>query len=145
MNIVTIINKLKEYQLIEDTEEGLETFSNCFDKFGISLLLLKDESKFEQILSLLKEHQIPLQKENGNLALRLFAVDVNDLEDIINGYSNVGELDFLRKYPEIIAEAQTVHSILENIVKYQKENIVYKENDTYNISKLLSDNEGGVE
>lgn len=138
MNIVTILNKLKEKQMVPDTEEGISLFSNCFNKFGISLLLLKEEDKFNHILEVLEENNIPLQKANGMFALRIFAVEVNDLRDIINQYFAINEVDFLRLYPEIIAETQTVHVIAENMKKYQNENIVYKENGNYNINLLLN-------
>lgn len=146
MNIVTILNKLKEKQFVPDTQEGIDLFSDCFNKFGISLLLLKDENKFDSILSLLEKNNIPLQKENGMFAFRIFAVDVNELEDIIYEYSAIDELDFLRKYPEIIAEAQTVHNIAKNIKKYQDENVSYKNDNEYDIIKILNyEDEGGEE
>ena len=50
MNIVTILNTLKENNLILDTEEGISLFSDCFNKFGISILLLKEEEKFNRIV-----------------------------------------------------------------------------------------------
>lgn len=138
MNIVTILSKLKEKEIIADNEESLNLFSDSFNKFGISLLLLKNEDKFNQILSILEEHKIPLQKANGMFALRIFAVETDILKDTINEYFVVDELAFLRLYPELLAELSTVRTIVENMKKYQKENIPYKENDVYNIPWLLN-------
>ncbi len=137
MNILTILNKLKAKHMIPDNEEGITLFSECFNKFGISLLLLNDEDKFSHILEVLDDNNIPLQKENGMFALRIFAVDVNELKNIINEYFAINEVDFLRKYPEIISEAKTVHVIAENMKKYQNENVSYKDDEVYNIGKLL--------
>ncbi len=138
MNIVTILNKLKEKQMVANNEEALSLFSDSFNKFGISLLLLKSEDKFNQILDLLEENSIPLQKGNGMFALRIFAVDINDLKDTINEYFAINEVDFLRIYPEMLAEVSTVHTIAENMKKYQNDNVSYKEGGIYNISMLLN-------
>lgn len=144
MNIVNILNKLKEKHLILDTEESLNLFSECFNKFGISLLLLRDENKFNQILDILEENNIPLQKENGMFALRIFAVDAYDLKNSIDEYFAINEINFLRKHPEILAEVQTVHKIANNIKICQQKNISYKTEDRYNL-ELLNQNEIIVE
>ena len=139
MNIVTVLNTLKEKKLILDTEEGVSLFSDCFNKFGISILLLKEEEKFNRIVDLLVENAIPIQKANGMYSLRVFAVDYHELKDIINEYFSIGELDFLRKYPEIIAEAKTVHFIANNMKRYQELQVSYKNEEGYDIDKILSD------
>ena len=139
MNIVTILNTLKEKNLILDTEEGISLFSDCFNKFGISILLLKEEEKFNRIIDLLVENNIPIQKANGMYSLRIFAVDYYELKDIINEYFSIDEMNFLRKYPEIIAEAETVHFIANNMKRYQDLNISYKDGDNYDIDKILSE------
>lgn len=139
MNIVTILNTLKEKNLIVDTEEGLSVFSDCFNKFGISILLLKEEEKFSRIVDLLVENNIPLQKTNGMYNLRIFAVDYYELKDIISDYFSIGEMDFLKKYPEIITEMETVHTIASNMKKYQELHISYKNGEAYDIDKLLSE------
>lgn len=138
MNILTIIKKLKEKHMIPDTEEGIALFSDCFNKFGISLLLLKEEDKFSRILDILETNDITLQKANGMYALRIFAVSYNELENIVNEYFAINEVGFLRQYPEIIAEAKTVHAIAENMKKFQSKNISYKDGEMYDINKLLS-------
>ncbi len=137
MNIVTILNKLKEKQMIANDEEALNMFSDSFNKFGVSLLLLRSEDKFNQILDLLEENSIPLQKENGMFALRIFAVEINELKDTINEYFAINEVGFLRNYPELLAEVKTVHTIAENMKKYQNDNVAYKEGEIYNIPMLL--------
>lgn len=138
MNIMTIIDKLKEKHFISGTEEDLSLFSDSFNKFGISLLLLKEEEKFIRMLDLLEENSIPLQKENGMFALRIFAVELNDLKNTINEFFSLNELDFLRRYPEMIAQRKTIHTIFENMKKYQEENISYKKDNVYNIEQLLN-------
>lgn len=137
MNILTIISKLKEKNFIPDNEESLALFTDSFNKFGISLLLLKDEEKFNRILNLLEEHSIPLQKMNGMYALRIFAVPVDTVESIINKYFSINEIDFLKFYPEIIAELTTSLTIYENMKKYQENNINYKNESGYDLEKLL--------
>ena len=139
MNIATVLKTLKEKNLIPDNEEGISLFSDCFNKFGISILLLKDQEKFNQIVDLLVENQILLQKANGMYCLRIFAVEYNELKNIIDEYAAINEIPFLRKYPEIIAEAKTVHTIAENMKKYQDLNLSYKNGDNYDINKLLSE------
>lgn len=138
MNIVNILNKLKEKHFVGETDEDMALFSDSFNKFGISLLLLKDEDKFSHILDVLEENNIPLQKANGMFALRIFAVDINDIKATINEYFAINEVGFLRKYPELIAEVDTVHYLANKMKKYQRENISYKDGDNYDISKLLS-------
>ncbi len=138
MNILTILNKLKEKQIVPDTDEGITLFSDCFNKFGISLLLLKEEEKFDQILDILEKNKIPLQKSNGLFALRIFAVEIHDLQKYIQNFLELEELEFLRTYPEIIAEPSTIETILENMKKYQDENITYKDGTTYNLNQLLN-------
>lgn len=121
MNIVTIINKLKEANMITTTEDGMKLFADCFNKFGISLLLLRDENKFSEIVEILKENEIPIQKENGVYVLRIFAVDVEEIKNIISEFKACNELQFLRKYPEMIAEPKNIQIISKNIVKFQNE------------------------
>ncbi len=141
MNIVTILNKLKDAKMVTETEESLNLFSECFNKFGISLLLLKDENKFNRIVDILDENNIPLQKMNGIYALRIFAVALPELENIITEYFSINELDFLRFYPEIIAEPQNVHFIAERMRKLQNKGISYRTNNEYDISLLFSNEE----
>lgn len=138
MNIMTILNKLKEANLVPDTEEGISLFSDCFNKFGISLLLLKDESTFNRIVTLLKENNIPLQKANSIYALRIFAVDVNELESIITEFFAMNEMNFLRTYPELLAEPRNIHFIAENMKTYQSNGTVYKNRSGYDLNVLLS-------
>lgn len=124
--------------MIPDTEEGLALFSDCFNKFGISLLLLKEEDKFNRILDILETNDITLQKANGMYALRIFAVAYDELETIINEYFAINEVGFLRQYPEIMAEAETVHRIAENMKMFQSKNISYKDGELYDVNKLLN-------
>lgn len=137
MNIVTILNKLKEKNMVPNTEEGLNLFADSFNKFGISILLLKEEEKFNRIVEILDENNIPIQKQNGMFALRIFAVEINDLKDTINEYFAINEMNFLRLYPEVLAEVHTVHTIAESMKKYQTDNISYKDGENYNIDMLL--------
>ena len=139
MNIATILNILKEKKLVPNNEDGISLFSDCFNKFGISILLLKDEEKFNKIVDLLVENKISLQKANGMYCLRLFAVDYNELNAIIGEYKALQELDFLRKYPEIIAEAKTVHTIAQNMKQFQEANVSYKNGETYDIDALINE------
>lgn len=139
MNIVNILNKLKEKHFVLETDEDMTFFSDSFNKFGISLLLLKDEDKFSHILDVLEENNIPLRKANGMFALRIFAVDINDIKATINEYFAINEVNFLRKYPELIAEVDTVHYIANKMKSYQKENISYKDGDVYDINILLNE------
>lgn len=141
MNIMTILNKLKEANLVSKTEEGLALFSDCFTKFGISLLLLNDEDKFNRIVSIMQENNIPLQKANGIYALRIFAVDVLEIENVINEYSSINELNFLRENPNIIAEPKNVHFIFERMRKCQSDGISYKNDSGYNMEVLLNADE----
>ena len=83
MNIKSIIKKLESVNMVSNTEEGLQLFSDCFNKFGISLLLLNDEKKFNEIVEILSGALIPLQKSNGIYALRLFAVPIQEIKKII--------------------------------------------------------------
>ncbi len=137
MNILTIINKLKEKEMIPNTEDGMALFSESFNKFGISLLLLKDENKFNRILDLLYTNSIPLQKANGMFALRIFAVSYDELESTINNFFALNEINFLRAYPEMLAEIQNVKMITENIKKYQNKNVSYKDGEFYLLEKLF--------
>ena len=121
MNIVNILNKLKEKHFVLETDEDMTFFSDSFNKFGISLLLLKDEDKFSHILDVLEENNIPLRKANGMFALRIFAVDINDIKATINEYFAINEVNFLRKYPELIAEVDTVHYIKKKIFPIKME------------------------
>ncbi len=141
MNIVTILNKLKDAKMVTETEESLNLFSECFNKFGISILLLKDEDKFNRIVDILDENNIPLQKANGIYALRIFAVDLAELESIITEYFAINELNFLRTYPEMIAEAQNVHFIASRMKELQDKGVSYKNNEGYDMHLLLSTDE----
>lgn len=49
MNIKTILKKLESVNMVSDSEEGLQLFSDCFNKFGISLLLLNDEKNLMKL------------------------------------------------------------------------------------------------
>lgn len=138
MNIVSVLNKLKAANMISATEEGIALFSDCFNKFGISLLLLKDEEKFSNIVDTLVEYKIPLQKANGIYNLRLFAVDEIELRNILSSYSEIGEIEFLRMHPEVITAAHDVKIILENMKNYQNEQTVYKFENDYNMNLLLA-------
>jgi cell fate (sporulation/competence/biofilm development) regulator YmcA (YheA/YmcA/DUF963 family) len=126
--------------MVSNTEDGIQLFTDCFSKFGISLLLLNDEEKINSIIETLVQNRIPLQKSNGIYNLRIFAVDSLEIENIINEYKNVNEIDFLRHYPEKISEPKNIATILENIKKYQKDGVSYKNGNEYNISLLLEEN-----
>ena len=58
MNIVSILKKLKETNMITASEEGISLFSDSFNKFGISLLLLNNEEKFARIVDILEKNKI---------------------------------------------------------------------------------------
>lgn len=141
MNIVSVLNKLKEAKMISTTEEGIAVFSDCFNKFGISLLLLKDEDKFSSIIDTLVEYKIPLQKSNGIYNLRIFAVDEIELKNMISSYSEIGEIDFLRSHPEYLAATRDIKVILDNMRKYQSKQISYKIENEYNMNLLLASND----
>lgn len=141
MNIVTILNKLKASNMIVDSEEGMSLFSDCFNKFGISLLLLNSEDKFARIVDLLKNNGIPLQKANGIYALRIFAIEPLELESIISKFKGVGELDFLKVYPELMAEPKNIQTVLDTIKKCQREDILYKGANGYDMQILLPTSE----
>ncbi len=144
MNIKSIIKKLESVNMVSNTEEGLQLFSDCFNKFGISLLLLNDEKKFNEIVEILSGALIPLQKSNGIYALRLFAVPIQEIKKIIKDFSTLGELEFLRNYPEMIAEARNINFVLEQMKIYQKKGVRYKTTDGYDLNLLFytSANEG---
>ena len=144
MNIVSVLNKLKEAKMISTTEEGVALFSECFNKFGISLLLLKDEDKFSNIIDTLVEYQIPLQKANGIYNLRIFAVDEIELKNMIISYSEIGEIEFLRSHPEYLATTRDIKTILDNMKEYQSNQIVYKVENEYNMELLLDNHEEQV-
>ncbi len=137
MNIKTILKKLESVNMVSDSEEGLQLFSDCFNKFGISLLLLNDEKKFNEIVEILSEAMIPLQKSNGIYALRLFAVPIKDIKKTIKEFSTLGELEFLRNYPEMIAEERNINFVLEQLKKYQKKGVRYKTADGYDLNLLF--------
>lgn len=137
MNILTIINKLKEHHFLEDNEDSMALFSDSFNKYGISLLLLKEEDKFVNILNLLEEHSIPLQKLNGIFALRIFAVDISKIEETINKFFSINEIEFLRFYPELIASMKDIDVIYENMKTFIEKNITYKNENGYDLEKLL--------
>lgn len=137
MNIKTILKKLESVNMVSNTEEGLQLFSDCFNKFGISLLLLNDEKKFNEIVEFLAEAMIPLQKNNGIYALRLFAVPIEEIKRIIKEFSVLGELEFLRNYPEMIAEERNINFVLEQLKKYQKNGVRYKTAEGYDLNLLF--------
>lgn len=141
MNIVTILNKLKESNMISDTEDGMSLFSDCFTKFGISLLLLNDENKFNGIVDLLKNNGIPLQKANGIYALRIFAVDLSELETLVQTFKDLNEIDFLRFYPELLAEPKNIQFVIEQMKRCQNDGISYKTSSGYLMSILLPDSD----
>lgn len=124
MNIMSILNKLKMTNMLASNEEGLTLFSDCFNKFGISLLMLNDENEFNKIVDLLVENKIPLQKANGIYTLRIFAVDYYTLEATISKFKACNELDYLRSHPEILSEPKTISNMLAN-----KENKQSSENE----------------
>ncbi len=149
MNIMTVINKLKAVNMVANTEDSIALFSDCFNKFGISILLLNDESKFNQIVDLLKEKAIPLQKANGIYALRIFAVPYNELTEMIASYEAIGELDFIRMNPEKLAERKNSSMVLETMKRLQSEGKTYKNQDGYDMRTLLGEivspsSQGGV-
>lgn len=144
MNIMTILNKLKACNMLSSNEESLTLFSDCFNKFGISLLLLKDEEEFNKIVDLLSDNNIPLQKDNGIYTLRVFAVDYYNLENIINDFKEVDEIDFLRIHPEILSEPKTASIVISNIRDYKQNAINYKNNGNYDLSMLVKNNENNV-
>ncbi len=137
MNIVTILNKLKAANMIANTEDSLALFSDCFNKFGISLLMLKDETKFSAIVDLLVENKIPLQKANGIYNLRIFAVDYDELKRMIKAFKDMGELDFLRQYPEMLAAPKNIKMIINNMKMISSSS--YKKGNEYDIKVLLMD------
>ncbi len=137
MNIVTVLNKLKSVHMIADNDEGIALFSDCFNKFGISLLLLKDEEKFSMIVDLLVENKISLQKANGIYNFRVFAVEYEDLKRTIAAFKDLGELDFLRQYPEMLAAPMDLKKILNNMKKIAQSS--YKKDKEYQLDVLLMD------
>ncbi len=141
MNILTIINKLKDAKMLSGSEEGIKLFSDCFNKYGISLLLLKNEETFNEIVDILKTNNIGIQKQNSIYALRIFAVDLLEIENTINEFKSLDELDFLRAYPEKLAEPKNIHTIIKNIIKFQESNTIYKDENGYNLNLLLQTNE----
>ncbi len=145
MNIVTILNKLKESNMISDAEESMSLFSDCFTKFGISLLLLNDENKFNQIVDVLRENEIPLQKANGIYVLRIFAVQEADLRQVIDAFRSINELDFLRCYPELIAEPKNVKNALDAIKQCQNDGTRYKTSNGYIMSSILPDSDYAIQ
>ena len=144
MSIITILKKLKDANMISTTEEGRALFTDCFDKFGISLLLLNDESKFSQIVDTLKQNSIPLQKSNGIYALKIFAVELSEIEQIITQFDAINEMNLLRLHPNLLAEPKNVQVVLENIKKLRDKGIVYKNDNGYDIDLLLSNCEFNV-
>ena len=138
MNIVSVLKKLKEKNMITATEDGIALFSDCFNKFGISLLLLNDEEKFLKIINLLADNNISLQKPNGIYNFRVFAVEYSILADYIADFKKINELDFLKLYPEILACPHDIKIIKENMIKYQKEDISYKKDKEYDMNLLLA-------
>lgn len=136
MNIVTVLNKLKAANMVSNSEENLALFSDCFNKFGISLLLLKEETKFSAIVDLLVENKIPLQKSNGIYNLRVFAVNIEELKRTLQAFKDMGELDFLRQYPEMLAAPSQLKIILNNIKNVAKSS--YKSGNEYNLNILLA-------
>lgn len=145
MNIITVLNKLKSVNMVSNTEDSLTLFSDCFTKFGISLLLLNDENKFNHIVDALATHSIPLQKADGIYALRIFAVDANEVDAIIKAYEEINELDFLRQNPEYIAEAKTIYTILNQMKNCQMNHISYKDENGYRLDILNADTEVNVD
>ncbi len=137
MNIVSVLNKLKTANLISNTEEGITLFSDCFNKFGISLLLLHDEEEFGNIVDMLVENKIPLQKSNGMYNLRVFAVSSDELRKIIASFKDIGELDFLRQHPEMLAAPKNIKTILTNMKRIAKSS--YYNGSEYNLDVLLMD------
>lgn len=144
MNIVSILNKLKSANLVPATNDGVVFFSDCFNKFGISVLLLNDESKFDSVLQILVDNKLSIQKNNGAYNLKIFALAPHELEEIISEFSNLNELDFLRQYPELITEPISIKIIADNIRKYKESKIAYKDENGYFIDKLTTQNDQNV-
>lgn len=136
MDIKSIITILKDANMIS-SEEDMSLFSDSFNKFGISILLLHDEDKFRGIVDLLKENQIPLQKQNGIYALRIFAVGEEEISSIIESFKDIQELDFLRMHPEMIAEPKNIKLVLDNMKKWQDDKAAYKDGSQYYLDLLL--------
>ncbi len=141
MNVMTIVKKLSSLNMLSTSEDSMALFSDCFNKFGISLLLLNDEDKFNHIVDLLKENSIPLQKANGIYALRIFAVEGSELENIISMYKEINELNFLRMHPEMMAEAKNIYFVAEKMKKLQSAGTSYKNENDYDMALLLSNEE----
>lgn len=141
MNIVSILNKLKEAKMVSPTEDGISLFSDCFNKFGISILLLPDEESFNKIVDILVEYKIPLQKVNGIYNLRVFSVSSNTLAETISAFNEIGEIDFLRHNPELLAAPRTIQLALYNMKKYQEDGKSYKNDNEYDMELLLADNQ----
>lgn len=135
MNIVTVLNKLKAANMVANSEENLALFSDCFTKFGISLLLLNDENAFSAIVDLLVENKIPLQKSNGIYNFRVFAVAETELKRTIAAFKDMGELDFLRQYPEMLAAPNSIKIVINNMKKIAQSS--YKKGNEYNLSVLM--------
>lgn len=144
MNIVSVLNKLKEAKMVSPTEDGLALFSDCFNKFGISILLLQDEEEFNKIVDILVENKIPLQKANGIYNLRVFAVPSNQLNEMIGQFQNLGEIELLRHFPEILAKPYDIQLILRNLEKAQQSGSIYKNGNDYDMDLLLEENEENV-
>lgn len=140
MNIKTILSRLQKENLLANDGESINLFSDCFSKFGVSLLLC-NESHFNEVIDILVDKKIPLQKNNGIYVFRLFAVPTEDIKRIIAHYEEINELDFLRFYPEMMAEAKNIEFILEQIKMYQSKGIKYKDKNGYDINLLFYNNE----
>ncbi len=140
MNIVSILKKLKEVNMISPSEEGIALFSDSFNKFGISLLLLNDEEKFSRIVNILNKNKIPLQKANGVYNLRIFAVDEKCINDYIASFSAIGEIDFLKHYPEMMTLPKSISMVLDNMKNYKDNQVSYKVGNDYNLKVLLKTN-----
>ncbi len=137
MNIMTILNKLKSTNMLASSEESLALFSECFNKFGISLLMLNNEDEFNKIVDLLVDNKISLQKTNGIYSLRLFAVDYETLKREIEEFKEIDELDFLRVYPEMLSEPKNIKIALSNITNLKNQNVSYKEGKDYNWDLIM--------
>lgn len=141
MNIVSVLSKLKEAKMVSPTEDGIALFSDCFNKFGISILLLQNEEEFNRIVDTLVEHRIPLQKANGIYNFRIFAVSSNQLIEIISAFDAMGEIEFIRHNNEMLTKPHDIQLILHNMKNYQNNGTLYKNGNEYDIELLLKENE----
>ncbi len=137
MNVMDVINKLKSVNLLSN--DDMQTFSDSFSKFGISILLLNDLDKFNAIIDLLVSNNISIKKSNGAYDLRIFSVSYNDISNIIEKFKNLDELDFLRQNIEYISKTSDINKIIQNMSIYKSAGKEFKNGDVYDLALLLKE------